>query len=305
MREKGKAAFLKYYQGLFPEASDYLKLEQALKTKRNPVLLLSQHHKDDVKELWKKAGLTFQPVPWWPDVIFWPKEVNLGVMLPGFVNKWFYPLSLSSLLPVKALDIKPTDMVLDACSAPGGKALLILNKLDSGEQLLANELSYKRALRLKKVLQEMEHLEVKVNIGPAERLMKRLPIKFDKILVDAPCSSEQHVINSPKHLNQWSKKRIEKLERRQIKMVFSLLPLLKPGGRLVYSTCAITPEENEQVVEAVLKNNIKVKLLPWEWPELPGGRGFPVDVDFDLNFVRRIRPEVENLDPMFVAIFEK
>ena len=94
-----------------------------------------------------------------------------------------------------------------------------------------------------------------------EKLGRKFPGWFDKVLVDAPCSSEVHVWNSPKHLAEWSINRVKKLHRRQVGLVTRLVDALKHGGLLVYSTCAVTPEENEEVVREVLERRDEILLL--------------------------------------------
>ncbi|MFA5995534.1 MAG: RsmB/NOP family class I SAM-dependent RNA methyltransferase [Patescibacteria group bacterium] len=199
-----------------------------------------------------------------------------------------YHLNAASLLPVQALNPQHGDIVLDACAAPGGKALYIAEAIGKTGKLIANDISPARRFRMKQLFLDWDYaVETRHGVSllgkPAETLFKIYPNYFDKILVDAPCSSEKHVWNSPKHLAQWSYSRIKQLKQRQIALLSGLFLALKPGGTMVYSTCAITPEENEQVVEKLLKK-----------------RG---DV---LQLIEQIRvwPQPDkNLDPMFVAKF--
>jgi 5-methylcytosine rRNA methyltransferase NSUN4 len=277
---KGAPAFLEYYRSIFGDETDVV-LEGLLR-EIPPILRFSAARADELRALWQKEGLTFETLEHYPLAAKWPKEVPFGEKLPGYSEQLFYPMSESSLLPVLALDVQKDDVVLDACAAPGGKALMIAETLSGSGTLVANDLSAGRANRLRQVLADYP---VTVTVKPAEALPYLYPEYFDKILVDAPCSSEQHVYQSPVHLAAWSHKRVTTLKKRQYGLIKSLLYALKPGGRLVYSTCAITPEENEEVIEKVLKKQAEVVTLAQP--------------------LKRVMPHSDNLDPMFVAVLHK
>lgn len=280
---KGKEAFLAYYRSIFGEETDEV-LKGLLQT-IPPVLRFAAKNEERLNKLWQEKGLTVEVAESYPLALKWPKEVPFGEKLPGFDENLFYPMSESSLLPVLALEVNPGEKVLDACAAPGGKALMIAETLDGTGELVANDLSGARANRMRQVLADFVGKGVSVTVKPAEALPYSYPEFFDKILLDAPCSSEQHVYQSPKHLNAWSHKRVTTLKKRQYGMIKSLLYALKPGGRLVYSTCAITPEENEQVIEKVLtKLEGRIRLA---------------------RESRQAMPHKDGVDPMFVAVFQK
>jgi len=335
MKQKGKQAFEKYYRSVCVSDEEFAGLMAALKTKPLPVLRFRKEDEDKLEEMWRGAGLTFEQLSWYPLAVRWPKEATFGDKLPGYDEKLIYPMSETSLLPVLAMDLKPDDVVLDACSAPGGKAVMIAERLGDASQLLANDLSPARAARMRRVFGEYGVEGIETMVGPAEKLVKRLgrlttnqsrdisarPMTglpdprilglegFDKILVDAPCSSEAHVYRSPEHLKKWSYKRIEKLARRQVKMLESLVPLLKPGGRLVYSTCAVTPEENEGVVAEIGKASriqLELEMALDNNKGLPGGEGREWNnVSFDTGKVKRVWPVAGKLEPMFVAVWKR
>lgn len=300
---KGKQAFLEYYQTLFNKEVEFQQFLTSLTEKYLPVLLVNKTRINEVKDLWDQAQLSWKPLPWFSQAIQWPEEIAFGTTLPGYSQDWIYPLSASSLLPVIALELKKNDLVLDACAAPGGKSLAISSFLESANQLVSNDLSFKRSVRMQSVFNNFS-FHPTISIGPAERLYKQNHKLFDKILVDAPCSSEKHVFNSPKHLNQWSPKRITKLQQRQIKMVQSMIPLLKPGGRLVYSTCAVTPEENEKVIEHILHmENSPLKIIQFHTPAaVNSSQG--METEF-APLVTRIWSHKQKQDPMFIAVLEK
>lgn len=259
--EKGKTAFLAHYRQLFGD-----RLEPLLTSElRPPCVLVRPDQLETVKQLWLAQGYSWQPVTTFTAAIHWPKEATKGIVLPGYTQGYVYPLSQSSLLPVTRLEIQPADEVLDACAAPGGKTLALAM---TAERVVANDLSPGRVRRLKKVIRDFGVADrVEVMQQPMEILARRIDRQFDKVLIDAPCSSELHVWHSPKHLAQWTHKRIEGLKKRQLNLIQACLPLVKPGGRLVYATCALTPEENEAVVSQVKADGFLT--LPEEriWPD--------------------------------------
>lgn len=304
----GKLAFEEYYQTVFTDPAEFTAFITALKENRPPGLRFDPKHEVQLRELWKSAGLTFEPVSWYPWMIQWPPEVTLGTELPGFREHLFYPMSASSLLPVVALDPQPGEYILDACAAPGGKALVISQQLGESHTLVANDLSRARRDRMKHIFADYNQ-QIGVWGMKAELICKKAPEAFDKILLDAPCSSEAHIYNTPAELEKWSYNRITGLKKRQVGLLGGLWHALKPGGILVYSTCAVTPEENEWVVGKFLKRRKgEAKLIPFEISlNTPGNAGLDgtYSSDFDLTAVRRILPHKDALDPMFVAIFKK
>lgn len=168
-----------------------------------------------------------------------------------------YLLDPASELPVEALRLSPDDNALDLCAAPGGKALLILDRLGSAPRLTLNEFSFQRMERLKKVLREYlppEFLEmIRLTREDGRLYGKSRRELFDKILADVPCSGERHLLHTPKELAKWTPARSKNLARRQYALLASAFTCLKKGGRLVYSTCSISPLENDGVVDKLLK----------------------------------------------------
>lgn len=306
-KKVGKEAFEEYYAGVFSDDAEYQSFLTALKKNRPPTLRFDPKNEATLKKQWANAGLSFTPLEWYPHAVWWPPEVELGTELPGFANHLFYPMNASSLLPVLALDPQPGEYILDACAAPGGKALFIAERLGDSHTLVANDLSRARRERMKHVFADYGE-KVGVWGMKAELICKKAPEAFDKILLDAPCSSEAHIYTNTEELNKWSQNRIKGLKKRQVGLLSGVWHALKPGGILVYSTCAVTPEENEWVVGKFLKKRKgEAELVPFSVDNAPGSGGIAGEypLDFDVNFVRRVLPHKDSLDPMFVAIFRK
>jgi 16S rRNA C967 or C1407 C5-methylase (RsmB/RsmF family) len=304
---KGKSAFLEYYSHLLPQFANIELLESYLTLKNTPVLLISPLHYQEVETLWKKHHLVIEPLSWFPQAWAWPSQVQVGTTLPGFREGWVYPLNRSSLLPVLALNPKPQDTILDACAAPGGKTIAISTLLkNSISYQVANDASFPRFKRLKTTLKFMGLSQITTSNYSVQALAHTSPTTFNKILLDAPCSSEKHVFNSKRHLKIWSPNRIDTLSHLQELLITSLIPLLNPGGTLIYSTCALTPTENEQVVANILKSTpLTPSPLPTTLPLIsPGLLNLGLNSN-ELSSTLRVNTTNNNYDPMFIASFTK
>lgn len=168
-----------------------------------------------------------------------------------------YYLDEASIFAAMALEVEEGDKVLDLCAAPGGKTLILAGLLGESGELTSNDRSSARRARLRKVI--AEHLpekaasQVTVTGHDASKWCLYEKDAYDKILLDAPCSSERHVLTSPAHLKKWGTARTKHLSIQAYAMLVSALDAVKPGGTIVYSTCALSPLENDGVVEKLEK----------------------------------------------------
>lgn len=185
-----------------------------------------------------------------------------------------YYLDKGSFIAASSLPMSRGDRILDMCAAPGGKTLVLASSLPSSAQIVANDKSRSRRARLHKVLQthlpESLREQIEVTGHDAMRWCLYEPESFDKILLDVPCSSERHIAGSPKHRGKWSPSRTKHLSAQAYAMISSAFLVLKPGGMLLYSTCALSKKENDSVVEKLLKRRHgKVSVLDTgsEWGE--------------------------------------
>jgi NOL1/NOP2/sun family putative RNA methylase len=174
-----------------------------------------------------------------------------------------YIQNQASWLPVMALDPQPRERILDVCAAPGGKTSHIAALISNDGELMANDNSRPRLLKLQA---NLERLNVKADytLYDATRLSHVLEQEsFDKILLDAPCSGEGLInLTDLKRLDTWSVAHIRRLSVLQKRLLSQSWQLLKPGGKLVYSTCTLAPEENEAVIDWFLRRNSDAAVRP-------------------------------------------
>jgi 16S rRNA (cytosine1407-C5)-methyltransferase len=213
-----------------------------------------------------------------------------------------YMMDRASLLAASSLRLPEAGIILDACAAPGGKSLALASRMAPGVRLLSNELSAERRRRLVNALdghldeERRRRVTVSGFDAGASGGRKSEWNRFDAVLLDAPCSSERHVIQSPKALAEWTPARPRSLSRRQWALLSAAFLLLKPGGSLVYATCALSPEENDGPASRFMeKYKGRVEL---DEPDFPDGE--------KAKYGRLILPDAsEGMGPMYVARFRK
>jgi NOL1/NOP2/sun family putative RNA methylase len=202
--------------------------------------------------------------------VFQPFESNPEIMLvtssllPGELGNaiehilgYYYIQEISSMLSVIALDPKPNEFVLDLCASPGSKTTQIASRMENKGTLMANDFKMDRIAILASNLERCGVTNTIVTRNDGVQYCEKIAktqFRFDKILLDAPCSGEGTLRSSPKTFIMWNPKVIDKLARIQKKLLASTLKILKVGGTLVYSTCTHAPEENEGVVNFAIKN---------------------------------------------------
>jgi len=179
-----------------------------------------------------------------------------------------YELDVASVLAALALPLSEGQKVLDLCAAPGGKALTLIYKTRGRVEVALNELSNDRLQRLKAVCHDHLPEEVRQRIRFTKRDGSRWPARegeFDAILIDAPCSGERHLLSRPSELEHWTLKRSKGLAIRQHALLCSALEATRVGGHILYSTCALSPLENDGVIEKFLarrKGRVRVCEAP-------------------------------------------
>lgn len=213
----------------------------------------------------------------------------------------YYVMDLASIYVAKALNVQEGDSVLDMCAAPGGKSLILAEMMGQTGELTANELSENRRERLKKVIQQYIPRDIRDRVWVTGRDGGKFALshaeKFDRILIDAPCSGERHLFADDSALKEWKKTRSEKLAQRQYALLTAGLIALKPGGRMVYSTCSISPLENDQVIQRLLKKK-KDQFTVIDSPS-------PLAGFEKTEFGIQIWPDQTDFGPMYYSVLEK
>lgn len=172
-----------------------------------------------------------------------------------FDNGVYYLIDASSLLVSYYLPTKNDDLVLDLCSAPGGKTIsLLLNNLDKNLNVIANDLSHQRALELSKNIERQGFSNVVVTNNDFSKIYKYYQNKFNAIILDAPCSGSAMFRKNSLAKEDWTINKVLSLQERQKELLKIAHFMLKEDGYLIYSTCSFSKEENEDVVLDALNN---------------------------------------------------
>jgi len=208
-----------------------------------------------IKEQLRSQTISFVSLPWSATALLVANDARENKEFQRLLaDGQIYFQGLSSMLPVLALDPKPGERVLDLCAAPGSKTTQIAALMQNDGSIIAVEAIRNRFYRLKSVVTLLGAQNIRYQVMDGRRF--RSPEPFDKILVDAPCSSEgRFSAADPDSFAYWSPRKIKEMVRKQRGLLLQATRLLKPGGVLVYSTCTFAPEENEGVVDWVLRKS--------------------------------------------------
>lgn len=237
------------------------------------------HTRNEYLELLKQAGIEATPHDVFPDALrlITPCAVN---SLPGFELGWATVQDASAQGCVDLLDPQDGEQILDLCAAPGGKTTHILEAAPKAH-VLAVDIDEVRLNRVKENLKRLQlHAVVRVGDGrtPEAWCGEQL---FDRILLDAPCSATGVIRRHPdiKWLRRDSD--IAELAQLQSEIIEAIWPKLKKGGVMVYATCSILPEENQQQIMAFLQRHAEAELVETGTTALPGKQNLPHPEDGD------------------------
>jgi 16S rRNA (cytosine967-C5)-methyltransferase len=196
-----------------------------------------------------------------PDVYVLPDAPVEEV--PGIISGLLLTQDVTNMLPVEALGIEPGMNVLDVCAAPGGKTIQAAEKLNGKGRLVAVEFIPGRADALKANLEHAGAAKIEVVIADAKNLPAEYEGCFDRVIVDVPCTNTGQLSRRPEVRLRVTKESIERLSVEQKAILHSSIRALRPGGKLVYSTCSLEPEENEAVVHSLKDAAILQERLTW------------------------------------------
>lgn len=256
-----KPLFRERMQALMPDKDDFTKYEQIIHTspinfiRCNTLKITHQKLHDRLSKKWKIS----QPFSDNPEIFLINHELKPGELGNSVehILGYYYVQELSSMLSVIALSPQKNDIVLDLCASPGSKTSQISAKMENTGTLIANDYKLDRIRILASTLERCGVTNCIVARNDGSQLCQNLSkknFKFDKILLDAPCSGEGTLRSSPKTFLMWNINVVKKLSREQKKLITNAIKVLKAGGTLVYSTCTHSPEENEEVIDFAVKN---------------------------------------------------
>ncbi len=254
--------------------------------------------KDNFQNL---ADFEFNPIPE-VDNGYIVKNLKVGSHILNHLGV-IYSQEPSAMYPVEMLNIEEGDIVLDLCSAPGGKSIQILEKLNGTGLLIANEIVYSRAKILYENLNRMGFKNFIITCASPQEF-EDTNLKFDKILVDAPCGGEGMFRRDNFDFSAYSKASIETNAKRQLNILESIKHLLKPNGKLVYSTCTYDILENENVIYRFIKSNPEFQIK--EYPRLHKVTSQGIVIEgANTQYTRRRYPHKFDGEGQFMALLQK
>ncbi len=212
-----------------------------------------------------------QPYPDYPEIII----INT-ILKPGELGKakehengYYYIQEITSMMPIIALSPQSKDFFLDLCASPGSKTTQAAALMKNKGTIFANDMTRTRTSILSINIQRSgitNTIITKENGLNLIEKFKKLNLKFDKILLDTSCSGEGTIRTCPSTYQEWSESLIKSLSSKQKRLASNALSILKPTGILLYSTCTYAPEENEEVIDYLLKNHKDIDIQPIKLP---------------------------------------
>jgi 16S rRNA (cytosine1407-C5)-methyltransferase len=300
----GKSSAKKYLEFINEEPTQYLRVNK-LKTTREKLSSSLLQEYEIKTELVKEINTALKVIE--------GKKLS-GKTIEHIIGE-YYIQGLSSMIPPIILDPKPNDVVLDLCAAPGSKTTELGEIMNNKGTLVANEVQLDRLKMLVYNIDRINLVNTGVTHTKGEWLSKNYADHFDKILVDAPCSGLGIIQKKGEVGDWWSLERAEKLGDLQIRLLIAAIKMVKTGGEIVYSTCTLTPEENELILNRVL-DKYPVEVMEIDLPVkshpaftnyngtklnqeiLKGKRVLPWEADTDGFFIIKLKKISETIPPV-------
>ena len=245
-------------------------------------------------------------IPWVPEGYFYQQADRPGKH-PYHESGVYYIQEPSAMSVGTFVEAVPGEKVLDLCAAPGGKSTHVASQLQQEGLLITNEIYPQRA---KILSQNIERMGIKnavvVNESP-QKLAKHFPSYFDRIVVDAPCSGEGMFRKDEVAQEEWSLENVRICADRQADILEEAATMLKPGGRIVYSTCTFAPEENEQAIGAFIESHPEFKIESMKAYEgfKPGRREWSNSEAEGIEETYRLWPHYIHGEGHYVAVLRK
>lgn len=247
------------------------------------------------------------PVPWCANGFYYDEKLDKPSKHPYYYAGLYYIQEPSAMTPASVLPVEPGDRVLDICAAPGGKSTELAAKLNGTGVLVSNDISASRAKALLKNLEVFGAYNMLITSEPPYKLAERFTNYFDKILIDAPCSGEGMFRKSSSMMTAWENNGNQLFANLQRSILDEVVKMLKPGGKLLYSTCTFAPVENEQSVEYLLSLDENLHVSDFDKYELfdDGHPEWSLSKRQELTRCARLWPHRLAGEGHFVCLLEK
>jgi len=287
--------FESYHKSLlgrdYDEFIEYLTKRPARKSLRVNTLKTTE---TEVEDYLSDNNIEYSQLSWCPT----GRWINANTQLNTMEHQlgWFFIQEAASMAPAEALDVKPGEVVLDLCAAPGAKTTQLAAVMKNTGVLIANDDNYTRIKALVYNIQRCGASKTTVTSKDGVGFEKHNQ-RFDKILVDAPCSSVGTARKNPEVLKSWSEKRVDGLSGLQKKLASSAYKCLTEGGSLVYSTCTTSIQENEEVIEHILHEFDGAKVASIKLPGFKHTNGFTKETRKCI----RMLPQHNDTESYFIA----
>ena len=278
---------------------EYTEFENAL-DEQNVRAIRVNTTKIQVSDFLKKTSLRLSPISYADDG-FIPDDCDGIGKTAEHHSGMFYVQDPGAMATVKALNIERGWRVLDACSAPGGKASQLASAIGDEGLILANEYVPKRA---KIIVSNFERLGIKnavVTSLDTAKIREMFDSYFDLVLCDAPCSGEGMFRKYDEAITEWSEENVKLCADRQREILNNLAPTVKAGGYLLYSTCTYSREENEDTVSAFLSEHPDFSLCQVN-EKIKAATADGID---GMNATRRFYPHITKGEGQFIALMKK
>lgn len=262
--------------------------------------------KTSLEEFLQLAPFSLQRVPWAENGFYYSKEDQPGKH-PLHEAGVYYIQEPSAMAPVTFLEVEDGDRILDLCAAPGGKTSQIADFMNGTGILITNEIHPQRARILSENVERMGIKNAIVTNETPENLALRFPGYFDKILVDAPCSGEGMFRKNEDACMEWSPENVSLCAERQDFILEQAQAMLRPGGRMVYSTCTFAPLEDEGTVSRFLLRHPEFHIVKVARPEgfSEGVAGWVENPAFGIADTMRLMPHKVKGEGHYLAVLEK
>lgn len=278
------------------------------------------------EEFLKISPFHLERIPFIENGFYYDGKKEQPAKHPFYHGGLYYIQEPSAMTPASLLPIEEGDKVLDLCAAPGGKSTELAAKLGGTGLLVSNDISNSRAKALLKNIELFGVRNAVVMSEAPSKLVTYFEGYFDKILIDAPCSGEGMFRKTPAIMKNWEEHGVEYYSELQKEIILLAAKMLKPGGKILYSTCTFSPEENEGTIQFLLNELPEFKVIhPLQTSNTVHGDGFSetlgrglvsyegfdfgkphwVDGPEELKNAIRLWPHKMNGEGHFICLLEK